>query len=54
MSTTLKRVENALSVYTLEEIIEINELTEEEVLEFLLDQKFIRLPSVMPIDLEDD
>jgi len=41
-----------LEVYTLEEIFEINEIPEEEVLLFLLEQKFIRLPEVLPVDVQ--
>jgi len=41
-----------LDTYTLEEIFEINELTEEEVLLFLIEQKFVRLPEVLPVDVQ--
>jgi hypothetical protein len=47
-------VERVLETYTLSEIIEDNELTEEEVLQFLLEQEFIKLPLILPVDINDD
>jgi hypothetical protein len=44
-------VEKLLQTYTLEEILEINEITEEEVLYFLLQHKFLKVPNPEPIDL---
>lgn len=46
-------VESVLQTYSLEEIFELNDLTEEEVLTFLLQQEFIELPDFLPIDLDD-
>lgn len=40
-----------LETYTLEEILELNEVTEEECLEYLIENRFIRLPDVLPVDL---
>jgi len=45
--------EKCLATYTLEEIFEINEVTEEEVLEFLVTQNFLLLPNPKPVDLDD-
>jgi len=39
-----------LQTYTLGEIIEWNELTEEEVLQFLVEQEYISLPQPTPVD----
>lgn len=41
-----------LDTYSLEEILELNDLTEAEALQFMLDQDFIRLPEVLPLDYE--
>lgn len=41
--------ENVLEVYSLEEILEINGITEEEVLEFLVEQEFVNLPDPKPL-----
>lgn len=45
----LSKVENALQTYSFEEILEQNELTEEEVLYFLVEQDFVKLPSPEPL-----
>lgn len=42
-----------LEVYTLEEILELNDLTTEECLEFLVEEDFLSLPEVLPVDLDD-
>jgi hypothetical protein len=47
-------VEKLLQTYTLEEILEINEITEEEVLYFLLKMKFLKVPNPEPIDIFHD
>jgi len=39
-----------LDTYTLAEIIELNDLSEEEILEYLVGEKVIRLPDVLPLD----
>lgn len=39
-----------LQTYSLEEILEMNDLTDEEVLEILIDQEYIQLP-VKPVDV---
>lgn len=45
----LSSIEKILEVYSLSEIIELNDLTEEEVLEYLVTQNFLSLPEVRPL-----
>jgi hypothetical protein len=40
-----------LETYTLEEILELSEVTEEECLEYLIESRFIKLPDILPVDL---
>jgi len=42
-----------LEVYTLEEILEQNDKTEEDCLEFLIEENFIKLPSIKPLDFDE-
>lgn len=42
-----------LETYSLQEIIEQNDLLEEEVLEFLIEEEFLKLPSLLPVDCYD-
>ena len=42
-----------LEVYTLEELLELNDKTEEDCLEFLIEEKFIKLPTIKPLDFDD-
>jgi hypothetical protein len=51
---TLAKAEKLLETYSLEEIIEINERTGAEVLEFLVNETFLNLPDPEPVDLDDD
>lgn len=51
--TTLAICEKYLGTYSLEEILEINGVTEGEVLEFLVTQDFLSLPDIKPVDLND-
>jgi hypothetical protein len=39
-----------LEAYTLSEILELNDKTDEECLEYLVDMKFVVLPEVLPIE----
>lgn len=39
-----------LETYTLEELLEVNDLTEEDVLEFLVEEGYLELPEVLPLD----
>lgn len=49
--TDYTEVEHLLGTYTLDEILELNEITEEELLYFLLEEKFVDIPDPRPIDL---
>lgn len=42
-----------LETYTLSEIIELNDLTDEEVLEYLVGHKIIKLPDIKPLEFDD-
>lgn len=39
-----------LETYTLSELIELNDLTEEEVLEYLVAHGILRLPMIQPLE----
>jgi len=41
-----------LETYSLEEILELNDLTAEECLEFLVDEGYVDLPEIKPLDFE--
>lgn len=41
-----------LDAYSLEEILELNDRTTEETLEFLVEHGYIRLPDLKPLDFE--
>lgn len=41
-----------LETYTLSEIIELNDLTDEEVLEYLVVHKIIKLPDIKPLEFD--
>jgi len=41
-----------LDVYSLEEILEQNDLTTEDALEFMVEEEFIKLPTVTPLEFE--
>lgn len=42
-----------LETYTIQELLELNDLTEEDCLRFLVEEEFIDLPEIIPIDLDD-
>lgn len=42
-----------LDTYSLEDILEMNDLTTEEVLEYLVRHKIITLPEVLPVEFDD-
>ena len=44
-----KEIEDTLETYSLEEIFELNDLTEEEVLYFLVEEEFVTLPNPRPL-----
>jgi hypothetical protein len=50
--TTYKQIENILQTYEFSEILDLNDLTEEDVLYYLVEQEFIDLPNPRPIDLD--
>jgi hypothetical protein len=39
-----------LEAYTLSEILEMNDLTEEDALEYLVDQGMVKLPDIKPLE----
>jgi len=41
-----------LDVYTLEELLEHNDITTEECLEYLVETRFVKLPEVEPLEFE--
>jgi hypothetical protein len=41
-----------LQAYTLTELLELNDKTEEDCLEFLVEEGFITLPEVLPLDYD--
>ena len=50
----LEDIENILQTYTLEEILEINDLSQEDLLYFLVEHDYVELPNPRPLDVEDD
>jgi hypothetical protein len=50
--TTAVSYAAVLDVYDLEEILELNDITNEEALDFLVTQGFIELPRIKPLDFE--
>ena len=51
---SIKDIENILETYDLEEIFELNDLTEADVLYFLVTEQFIHLPDPLPVDYDKD
>lgn len=43
-----------LQTYTLSEILEWNDVSEDEALEYMVDKGFIKLPDPKPIDILND
>jgi len=43
-----------LNTYTLEELLELNDLTVEDALDYLLEHKFLVLPEYLPVDLDSE
>lgn len=41
-----------LSTYSLEEILELNDLTAEDCLEFLVEEGYVELPEVQPLEFD--
>ena len=48
-----REAEKILDTYSLEEILEQNELTEADVLLFLIEEEFVELPEPKPVDFDD-
>jgi hypothetical protein len=46
-------IDCVLEVYSLTEVIEQNDLTEEDVLRFLVEQEFVELPDPKALDFDD-
>ncbi len=42
-----------LEVYTLGEILELNDKTEEECLEFLVEEGYVILPKIKPLEFDE-
>lgn len=42
-----------LDAYTLTDILELNELTEEDALEFMVEEGYVNLPAIKPLDFND-
>lgn len=49
---TVLAIEKILETYSLEEILEFNEVTDADTLLFLVEQGFVHLPNPSPIDLD--
>lgn len=47
------QIERVLQTYTLDEVLELNELTEADALYFMTEQKFVTLPNPKPLDFDD-
>lgn len=41
-----------LDTYSIEDILELNDLTTEDLLEFLVEEGFVKLPDIRPLDFE--
>jgi hypothetical protein len=41
-----------LEAYTLTEILELNDKTDEDALEFMVEEKYIDLPPILPLEFE--
>lgn len=52
MTLEYRKVESILDTYSLEDILELNDKTEADALYFLLQQEFLELPEVLPLDYD--
>ena len=50
----LSEIERVLDTYTLEDILDLNDKTEAEILQFLVNSDFLSLPEVLPVDVDDE
>lgn len=48
----LTNAEKVLQTYSLDEILELNDLTEADLLDLLIENGLIELPEVMPLDVD--
>lgn len=48
-----KEIEDILQTYSLTEILEYNSLSEEDALLFLLEEEFLELPEIQPLEFEE-
>ena len=48
----LAEAEHLLDTYTLEEILELNDLTEADALLYLIQTEFIEKPKITPLEFE--
>jgi hypothetical protein len=46
-------LEHLLEVYSFQDILELNDRSEADALEFLVNQDFLILPQVKPLDFDD-
>jgi hypothetical protein len=51
---SLREIDNVLQTYELSDILELNELTEADLLLFVVEQGFLKLPNPEPLDFEND
>lgn len=49
--TSSTSLNNILDTYSLEEILEMNDLTVEDALEILVEEGYVELPEIKPLDL---
>lgn len=42
-----------LTTYTISEILELNDLTDEDALKFLVEEKFVKLPEILPLEFDE-
>ena len=42
-----------LDVYSIEELLELNDLTTEDLLIYLVKERFIDLPAIVPLEFDD-
>lgn len=47
--TSLEDIKNILDIYTLEEVIELNDASVEDVLFFLVEERMLELPDPEPL-----
>ena len=41
-----------LNAYSLSELLEMNDLTDEDALQFMVEAKFVILPEILPVEFE--